>query len=105
MATKLLHVIHELGISFQDVQRFSLGRLGISAKTVSDIANGRTKGSERSRRRILSAINDFASSQRGVKYGYEELFETVEEATLPPHREPIKVKGKPLSQQIIEERR
>ena len=105
MATKLLHVIHELGISFQDVQRFSVGRLGISAKTVSDIANGRTTGSERSRRRILSAINDFASSERGLRYGYEDLFEIVEEVTLPPHREPIKVKGKPLSQHIIEERR
>ena len=105
MATKLLHVIHELGISFQDVQRFSVEHLGISAKTVSDIANGRTIGSERSRRRILSAINDFANSQRGLRYDYEDLFEIIKEVTLAPHREPIKVKGKPLSQQIIEQRR
>ena len=105
MATKLLNVIHELGISYQDVRRFSLDRLSISAKTVSDIANGRTTGSERSRRRILSAINDFASSQKGLIYDYEDLFEISKEVTLPPHREPIKVKGRPLSQQIIEERR
>lgn len=105
MATKLLHVIHELGISFQDVQRSSLDLIGISAQTVSDIANGRTTGSERSRRRILSAINSFASTQWGRTYDYEDLFETFAEVTLPPHREPIKVKGKPLSQQIIDERR
>ncbi|PKB66911.1 MAG: hypothetical protein BZY81_06095 [SAR202 cluster bacterium Io17-Chloro-G4] len=105
MATKLLQVIHELGISFQDVQRFSQGRLGISAKTISDIANGRTMGSERSRRRILGAINVFANSRKGRSYDYEDLFEFVEKVTLLPHREPIKVKGKPLSRQIIDERR
>ena len=104
MATKLLQIIHELGISFQDVQRFSLGPLSISARTVSDIANGRRTGSKISRRRILSAIN-IASSQSGQRYDYEDLFEILEEVTLPPHREPIKVKGKPLSEQIIEERR
>lgn len=105
MATKLLHVIHELGISYQDVQRLSLDHIGISAKTVSDIANGRTTGSERSRRRILSAINSFASTQWFRTYDYEDLFESFDEVTLTPHREPIKVKGRPLSQHIIEERR
>lgn len=103
----LLQVIRERGVSYQELQRHaSDANARLSAKTISDIANGRRDGTHRSKIKIQQALNHYlkARGQRG--YSVEQLFAKVLEGTnVTRRRAPVKVFGQSLSEQIIEERR
>ena len=103
----LLQVIRDRGVSYQDLQRHaSEAKSNLSAKTISDIANGRRAGTHRSRIKIQLALNHYLKA-RGLKgYSIHQLFAEVPESIgASRKRTPVKVSGQPLSEQIIEERR
>ena len=103
----LLQVIRDRGVSYQDLHRHaSEAKADISAKTISDIANGRRVGTHRSKIKIQQALNHYLKVRGQKGYSVEQLFADVPESIgVSRKRVPVKVLGQSLSEQIIEERR
>ena len=99
MTAKLKQIMRAIGLTYQDVQRRSADVGGVNAKTVSEIANGRKPGSDRSRARILHVLNHHPGRQK--EYTFEDVFGEAEEED----RRPIVVRGTPLSEVIMQDRR
>ena len=103
----LQQVLHDCGVSYRDLQRLaSDANANLSARTISNIANGRRVGTPRSRIKIQQALNHYLKA-RGLKgYSVEQLFAEVPGSSdISIRRAPVKVLCQPLSEQIIEERR
>lgn len=70
--TPLLDTLAVEGLAFARVQDLCVGHARVSARTISDIAHGRRKGSTRSRIRIVDGLNRY--SDRRKDYTVGELF-------------------------------
>ena len=104
--TKLRQVLDELGLTYRDVEILARKHVAVTARTISEIARGHSKGSYRTQQRILSALNRFEARPR--EYSFQDVFSSESEPEIGPalpNRSAIVAKGKPLSEVIIEHRR
>jgi len=71
-AQPLLQILQDEGLSFADVMRLCDDRRLVSEKTISRIARGLVVGSDRSRVRILRALNNNENKLR--TYTWADLY-------------------------------
>ena len=65
-------VLREEGLSFKDVERLCPSNARVGDQSIADIAGGKRKGSDRSRQRILNALN--GRPEKTKVYAWGDLF-------------------------------
>lgn len=66
-------VLFDEGLSYKGIAELCPSEARVGEQTVADIATGRARGSDRSRSRILNAINRFEGRKR--TYVWDDLFD------------------------------
>jgi hypothetical protein len=74
-AQPLFQVLKGEGLTYEQVARHSLPGLEVGSQTISDVARGARRGHDRSRQRILIALNRFKElSGHDKRYTWDELY-------------------------------
>ena len=69
----LRRILKEAGLTYKEVERLTAKNLGVSEQTISDIARGLRRGSDRSRYRILNALN--SRDEKPEEYTWIDLYD------------------------------
>ncbi len=89
VAQPLAQILAEEGLTYQAVQDLCPPQARVLARTVRDIALGARRGEDRSRRRILDALNRY--SQKRKEYQWQDLYRES------PHYQPRRSGSAPQS--------